>query len=94
MDTHDATAPAPKFAPSYFVLSFGLMMNLGGLVWGAATIKNTVDELSASVQDLQTTTAEFQRNWTTIQTELGVLKYRVCLLEADGTTQINRTACR
>ena len=48
-------------------LALALLSNFGALVWGAATIKSSVDQLQGSVQDLNKTTA-------TIVTDLAAVK--------------------
>jgi len=54
---------------------FGMLLNFGGLIWGAATI-------SASVEQLQKTQVQIQRTQMDISHQLGRIDIRLTLAES------------
>lgn len=71
------TEPTAKREHAYtireLVLFGSLGMQLAALVWGAATIKNTLDGVVTKVNDIQTTIDVLEQTTS----DIAVLKYRL-----------------
>ena len=64
------------------VVMLGLLINLGGLVWGAATISASVQNLKETVSILSTTMSKTVQVLNDQVSSNAVLQYRVSQLES------------
>ncbi len=66
----------PNEMIGYLSVSFALLINFGGLVWGASKMSTTLRLLIKEVDQLRTTIGEIQDTQSRIVTRVAVLEER------------------
>lgn len=76
-----------RFSGREFVAYMTILMNFGGLVWGAAKMSSALESLSVRLDKLEAVANSF----VAISGRIEVINYRVCLLEVPAN---QRGSCR